>query len=67
MNDDLKTTIIKAAVMLSLVLVEYWAMQSHDESILAKLWYELSKMCYRIARKFGEMGLSFEYRYFQVI
>ena len=67
MNDDLKTTLIKAGVMLALVLVEYWAMQPHHESLAAKFWYELSKICYRIARVFGEWGLSSEHNYYEVV
>lgn len=67
MDEDLKTTIIKAGIMLALVVVEYWAMQPNHGSLLAKLWYELSKVCYRIARGFGQMGLSCEHNYYQVV
>lgn len=66
-DDDLKTTILKAGVMLALVFAEYWVMQPHHESILAKIWYELSRICYRIARKFGSMGLSFEHNYYMAV
>jgi hypothetical protein len=67
MNDDLKSTLIKAAAMLVVVLAEYWVMQPYHEPFLANIWQRMARLCYRIARRFGEMGIRYENNYFEAM
>jgi hypothetical protein len=67
MNDDLKSTLIKAVAMLVVVLAEYWVMQPYHEPMLAKVWQTMARFCYRIAQYFGELGIHYEYNYFEAM
>lgn len=66
-DDSVKSTLIKAAAMLVLVAAQWWAMQPYHEPMLAKLWQMLAQFCYKTARKFGQLGLAFEFNYYQAV
>lgn len=66
-NDDLSSTIIKAIAMLIVILAEYWVMQPYHEPLLARLWASLARLCYRIALRFGSLGMGFENNYYEAI
>jgi len=66
-DDSIQSTLIKVAAMLLIVAAQWWAMQPYHEPMLAKLWQVLAQFCYNAARKFGQLGLSFEYNYYQAV
>lgn len=66
-GEDLKTTLIKVGAMMIVIAAEWWAMQPYQEPLMPRLWHMLAQFFYKLARKFGELGLKCEYYYFQVI
>lgn len=66
-DEDLKSTLIKIGAMLIVVAAEWWAMQPYQEPLMPRFWHMLAGFFYRMARRFGELGLKCEYNYFQVV
>jgi hypothetical protein len=66
-DDDVKTTLIKAGIMLVILAAEWWVMQPYHDPILARIWSVLARFCYRVARRFGEMGLHYEFNYYEAM
>jgi hypothetical protein len=62
-DDDLKTTILKALAMLVIIAAEWWMMQPYHEPLVPKLYQVLARFFYRMAYRFGSLGLECEYRY----
>lgn len=66
-DDSIQSTIIKVIAMLIIIAAQWWAMQPYHEPLLAKLWQTLAQYCYKMARRFGQLGLTFEYNYYQAV
>jgi hypothetical protein len=66
-NDDVKTTIVKLAAMLAVILAQWWMMQPYHEPLIPRLYQVLAAYCYRLAGLFGTWGLTFEYNYYQAV
>lgn len=67
MNEDLKSTLVKCAVMLVVVAAEYWAMQPYNEPIMPRVWQFLARLCYKLAYRLGTLGLRCEHEYYEAI
>lgn len=67
MNDNLQTVIIKSAIMLGVLVAEYWVMTGPHENYLSRVWYYLARVCYSAAAFFGGCGLAFEHEYYEAV
>jgi hypothetical protein len=67
MDDNILATVLKTAALLVVIAAEWWAMQPYHEPMLAKLWQFMARLCYRIAHRFGSLGLTFEHQYYQAV
>lgn len=59
-----KEDLVRAGLALTIVVVQYWAMQPYHEPIFARLWQILMRFCYGMAERFGYMGLVAEHNYY---
>jgi hypothetical protein len=65
-NENLPELLVKSAVMLTVVAVEYWTANG-QVPLFPRLWHYLARLCYELAYTFGYAGLRFEQRYYEAV
>lgn len=66
-DNDWRVELLKAAAMLVIVASEWWMMQPYHEPLIPRLWLTLARFFQNWARRFGLLGMTFEYKYYEAI
>jgi hypothetical protein len=59
--------LLKVAMTVMIVALEWWAIQPYHEPMLARLWLWMMKFCYWMALHLGRLGMRAERGYYECV
>jgi hypothetical protein len=59
-----KNEVLRAAVMITVIAFEWYAMQPYHDPLIARFWEYLARMCRMAAERFGRAAIAAENNYY---